>query len=167
MKLSEGVEIAIHCMAMLSGLRGDAVLPAAALAEFHGVSPSYLLKHLQALSGAGLLVAVPGPRGGYRLARPATDISFLDIIVALEGPRPAFRCAEVRQRGPFPLEARFLSAPCGINAAMLRAEKAYRAELAKVRIADFAVSLDAESELDRAIAARNCRYLATRERPQT
>ena len=52
MKLSEGVEQAIHCVTMLSGLSDGGVLSAAALAEFHGVSTSYLLKHLQALSGA-------------------------------------------------------------------------------------------------------------------
>lgn len=167
MKLGDGVEISIHCMAMLSGLEDDGVLPAAALAAFHGVSASYLLKHLQALSGAGLLEAVPGPRGGYRLARPAADISLLDIVIALEGPQPAFRCAEIRQRGPSPLDRRFYRAPCGINAAMLRAEKAYRAELAKVRIADFAVYPDAESELDRAIATRNCQFLAQHGRAQT
>ena len=53
MKLSEGIEQAIHCMTMLSGVSEGGVLSAAALAEFHGVSTSYLLKHLQALSGAG------------------------------------------------------------------------------------------------------------------
>lgn len=45
MKLSEGVEQAIHCTAFLAGLSEDGVLSAAALAELHGVSTSYLLKH--------------------------------------------------------------------------------------------------------------------------
>ncbi|MGO7200908.1 transcriptional regulator, partial [Rhizobium ruizarguesonis] len=52
MKMGDGVEQAIHSVAMLSGLSEGGVLSAAALAEFHGVSTSYLLKHLQALSGA-------------------------------------------------------------------------------------------------------------------
>ena len=64
MKLSEGVEQAIHSVGMLAGLSAEGVLSAAALAEFHGVSTSYLLKHLQVLSGAGILQTVPGPRGG-------------------------------------------------------------------------------------------------------
>ena len=71
MKLGDGVEQAIHSVAMLSGLSDGGVLSAAALAEFHGVSTSYLLKHLQALSGAGILDTVPGPKGGYRLAKAA------------------------------------------------------------------------------------------------
>jgi len=40
MKLSEGVEQAVHCVLMLSGLGDDGVLAASALAEFHGVPPA-------------------------------------------------------------------------------------------------------------------------------
>ena len=87
MKLSEGVEQAIHSVLLLSGLALDGVLPASALAEYHGVSTSYLLKHLQALAGAGLLLSVPGPKGGYRLAREPAHISLLDIVLAIEGAR--------------------------------------------------------------------------------
>src|SRR4051812_43999481 len=112
MKLGDGVEQAIHCVAMLAGLPPQRVLAAAALAEFHGVSPSYLLKHLQALSSAGIVAAVPGPAGGYRLARTPSQISLLDIVVAVEGAEPAFRCAEIRQRGPAPLPGK-PTRPCG------------------------------------------------------
>src|SRR6201991_3676861 len=128
MKLGEGVEQAIHCVAVLSGLSEEGVLSAAALAEFHGVSPSYLLKHLQALSGAGILATSPGPTGGYRLAKPTDKITLLDIVLAVEGPQPAFRCTEIRQRGPNPL-GDVPTKLCEINAAMLKAERAYRAEL--------------------------------------
>ena len=55
MKLSEGVEWGIHCAAILGGLPPGATLPGKALAEFHGVSESYLLKHLKALTAADLL----------------------------------------------------------------------------------------------------------------
>ncbi len=122
MKMSDGVEQAIHSVAMLAGLQSDGVLSAAALAEFHGVSTSYLLKHLQALSGAGLLKALPGPTGGYRLSKAPDQITLLDIVLAVEGSAPAFRCAEIRQRGPNPLPGK-PTAPCGISAAMLRAER--------------------------------------------
>jgi Rrf2 family protein len=164
MKLSDGVEQAIHSLAMMAGLAGDAVLSAAALAEFHGVSPSYLLKHLQALSRAGILSTVPGPKGGYRLARPADEISLLDIVLAVEGAEPAFRCAEIRQRGPNPLSERYFKAPCGIKVAMLRAERAYRAELKSVTVADLLRDLAASD--DGAIAARGCAFLAINQRSQ-
>jgi Rrf2 family protein len=165
MKLGDGVEQAIHCALLLSGLPPDGVLPATALAEFHGVSVSYLLKHLQALAGAGLLLSVPGPKGGYRLARPPAKISLLDIVLALEGAAPAFRCAEIRRRGPDPIAEEFFAMPCAINAAMLRAERAWRAELQATSVADLAY--DETSEIGQAISARSCAFRAHRQRRQT
>ncbi len=162
MKLGDGVEQAIHSVGMLAGLSEGGVLSAAALAEFHGVSTSYLLKHLQSLSSAGIVATVPGPKGGYRLARPTDKITLLDIVLAVEGPQPAFRCAEIRQRGPNPLPGRYFTKPCGINAAMLMAEKVYRAELAKTTIADILGDLAATD--DGGIAARGCAFLELNER---
>jgi Rrf2 family protein len=162
MKLSDGVEQAIHSVAMLANLQPNGVLSAAALADFHGVSTSYLLKHLQALSGAGILTALPGPTGGYRLAKSPERITLLDIVLAVEGSEPAFRCAEIRQRGPNPLPGK-PTAPCQINTAMLRAERAYRAELTKVSVADVLEDLSAH-DVDGAIAARGCAFLEINER---
>ncbi|CAN7374908.1 Rrf2 family transcriptional regulator [Agrobacterium genomosp. 3] len=162
MKLGDGVEQAIHSVGMLAGLSEGGVLSAAALAEFHGVSTSYLLKHLQSLSSAGIVATVPGPKGGYRLARATDKITLLDIVLAVEGPQPAFRCAEIRQRGPNPLPGRYFTKPCGINAAMLKAEKVYRAELAKTSIADILGDLAAND--DGGIAARGCAFLELNER---
>lgn len=165
MKLGDGVEQAIHSVGMLAGLSESGVLSAAALAEFHGVSTSYLLKHLQSLSSAGIVATVPGPKGGYRLAQPTDKITLLDIVLAVEGPQPAFRCAEIRQRGPNPLPGRYFTKPCGINAAMLKAEKVYRAELAKTTIADILGDLAAND--DGGIAARGCAFLDMNERKTT
>lgn len=162
MKLGDGVEQGIHCTAVLSGLSEGSVLSAAALAEFHGVSTSYLLKHLQALSGAGILETVPGPKGGYRLAKKPEDISLLDIMLAVEGPAPAFRCSEIRQRGPNPLPQRYFTKPCQVTAAMLRAERAYRAELANTSIADILAELSADD--DGGTAARGCAFMEIHER---
>ena len=162
MKLSDGVEQAVHSVAMLAALSQDEVLSAAALAEFHGVSSSYLLKHLQALSRAGILSTIPGPKGGYRLARSPDDISLLDVVLAVEGPEPAFRCKEIRRNGPDPMPASYFSAPCQINAAMLRAERVYRAELRKVTIADLLAQVT-EAD-DGTLAARSCAFLETNVR---
>jgi Rrf2 family protein len=164
MKLSDGEEHAIHSVALLAAMKPDRVLAAAALAEFHGVSQSYLLKHLQSLSGAGILSTVPGPNGGYRLAKSPDRITLLDIVLAVEGPQPAFRCTEIRRRGPNQLGV-VPTKPCGINAAMLRAERAYRAELAKITISDILSDL-AAGDIDGRIDARRCTFLGLRERRQ-
>jgi Rrf2 family protein len=161
MKLGDGVEQAIHSVTMLSCLQPGSTLSAAALAEFHGVSTSYLLKHLQAMSGAGLLEAVPGPKGGYRLARLPAKISLLDIVLAVEGPEPAFRCNEIRLRGPNPYACKPKTL-CTINVAMLKAEQAYRAELRRVTIAD--IMEDLRTKDDGSISARTNAFLAVNER---
>lgn len=162
MKLSDGVEQAVHSVAMLASLGSDQVLSAAALAEFHGVSTSYLLKHLQALSRTGILGTLPGPKGGYQLAKLPEDISLLDIVLAVEGPEPAFRCKEIRRNGPNPAPDGYFAAPCQISAAMLRAEKSYRAELKKVTIADLLAEFQQDD--DGTLAARNCAFLEANAR---
>lgn len=164
MKLSDGVEAAIHCAATLAGLEDDSTLPASALAEAFGLSPSYLLKHLNALSSSGILESVPGPNGGYRLGRAAEAITLLDIVLAVEGPMPAFRCGDIRKRGPAKLPASAYRKPCGINAAMLRAEKAYRAALAGERLSDIVAAYMTDAD-PRSIAA-NCAFVERRQRPQ-
>jgi DNA-binding IscR family transcriptional regulator len=54
MRMSAGVEWALHCTVLLAVLKPTSTLPGRALAEFHGVSESYLLKHMQALTKAGI-----------------------------------------------------------------------------------------------------------------
>ncbi|MCT8991677.1 Rrf2 family transcriptional regulator [Chelativorans sp. SCAU2101] len=164
MRLSEGVEAAIHCAAILAQLEKGRTLPASALAELHGLSQSYLLKHLQALAAAKVLESVPGPHGGYRLARAPERISLLDIVLAVEGPEPAFRCAEIRQRGPGALEPAAYVKPCGIKVAMLKAEKAWRAVLAETKLSDILEGYQADAD-PRAIAF-TCAFVARHQRPQ-
>lgn len=163
MKLSDGVEQAIHSVAMLASLGENEVLSAAALAEFHGVSSSYLLKHLQALSRCEILGTVPGPKGGYHLAKASEKISLLDVVLAVEGAEPAFRCKEIRRNGPNPLAESYFTAPCQINAAMLRAERSYRAELKKVTVSDLLIEVQQDDD-DGAVEARNCVFLAANVR---
>lgn len=164
MKLGEGVEAAIHCAAMLAGVDGNATLSGSAMAEAFGVSSSYLLKHLNALTSAGVLDSLPGPAGGYRLARSAERISLLDIVLAVEGPLPAFRCGEIRQRGPVKLPASAYAKPCGINVAMLRAEKAYRAALAAEKLSDIVTGF--QNDADPRSVAASCAFVARNQRSQ-
>jgi Rrf2 family protein len=136
MRMSDGVEWASHCCVLLSLVPPDQALPAARLAEYHGVPAAYLAKHLQALARAGLVETTKGPRGGYRLARPAAEITMLDVVEAIEGDEPAFRCSEIRRRGPSAVPAREYRAKCAIHVAMHRADDAWRRELRNTSIAD-------------------------------
>ena len=134
--MTEGVEWGLHCVTLAAVLPPEATLSAGRLAEYHGVTTPYLAKHLQALSRARILDAVAGARGGYRLARPAADISVLDVVEAVDGAEPSFRCTEIRRHGPARLPAREYRVPCSIHVVMQRADDAWRAELRGTSIAD-------------------------------
>ena len=136
MQLSEGVEWAVHACVLLAVVPPDKALPAAKLAEYHELPAAYMAKHLQALAGAGIVTSVAGRRGGYRLARPAADINVLEIVEAVEGRGPAFRCTEIRQRGPAAVEAHRYTHPCGVARAMWDAEAAWRQVLASTTVLD-------------------------------
>ncbi|HEY7440330.1 MAG TPA: Rrf2 family transcriptional regulator [Acidimicrobiia bacterium] len=138
MRISDGVEWGAHCAVLLSVLPPGTALPTGRLAEYHGVPAAYLAKHLQAMSRAGLLESVQGPRGGYRLARPAAEITMLDVVEAIDGDEPAFRCHEIRRRGPAAVAAREYRVPCAIHRVMDQADAAWREQLARVAIADLA-----------------------------
>ena len=74
-------------------------------------------------------------------------------------------CKEIRQNGPNPLPQDNFSAPCQINAAMLRAERVYRNELRKTTIAQLVAAV--EEADDGSIAARGCVFLSEHLRVST
>jgi Rrf2 family protein len=136
MKISDGVEWAVHLCGVLAAAPDGRGLPGAKLAEFYDLPPAYLAKHLQVLSRAGIVTADRGVKGGYRLGRPPSKISLLDIVAAIEGVQPAFRCTEIRQRGPCAAAPSACRKACAIARAFLAAEAAWRQALANVTIAE-------------------------------
>lgn len=144
MRMSEAVEWSVHCCSLLTHLAPDEALPGVELAAFFALPPAYLSKQLRLLVRAGVLDATGGPRGGYRLARPPEAITLLEVVRAIEGSGPAFRCNEIRRRGPTALAETSYPRSCGIAAAMWRAESAWEAELAGTSIADVSALGDRE-----------------------
>lgn len=146
-RLSDGVEAALHCALVLAGLAPGRVLPGKSLAELHGVSETYLLKHLRALAAAGIVDALPGPRGGYRLSRAAEAITMLDVVEAIDGPGPAFVCREIRRRGPGKTtDPCAYKVDCFIKTRMLAAETIWRDALRAQTLAD--LLRDGETRID-------------------
>jgi Rrf2 family protein len=142
MKMSGGVESALHCCVVLTSAREP--VSAAKLAELHDVSGSYLAKQLQTLSRAGMVRSVQGHAGGYVLTRSPEEITVLDVVEAVDGTGPAFVCTEIRQRGPLATPAEACTTPCAISRAMTAADQAWRAVLRSVSIADLARDVTAD-----------------------
>jgi len=65
------------------------------IAEREGISISYLEQLIAKLKKAGLVTSVRGAQGGYKLAKPASEVSIGDILRALEGSLNPVDCAEV------------------------------------------------------------------------
>ncbi|GAB3798532.1 Rrf2 family transcriptional regulator [Micromonospora zhanjiangensis] len=136
MRMSEGVEWALHSCLNLTWLPSGTAVPAAKLAAFYGLPAAYLNKQLQALARAGIVMSTPGPRGGFQLARSPERITLLDVVVAIEGPDEAFRCEQLLKRGPGADPEVDYRQACLVSRAMRRADLAWRRELAEQTLAD-------------------------------
>ncbi|MBB3890592.1 Rrf2 family protein [Phenylobacterium haematophilum] len=143
MKASQGLEWAAHACALLGALPEGACLSGASLAAFHELPPAYMAKHLQALSRAGLLDAVRGIQGGYRLARDPGAITLWDVEAAIAGSEPRFECRNIRARGPCAVSIDPSGPACEIACAFALAEQAYRASLKQTTIANITRSVAA------------------------
>ena len=143
MRLSEGVEHAVHVATLLAFIPDDGPgLPTSALAEYHGIGAPYLAKTMQALVQGEVCRSTPGRYGGFHLARPAAEITVLDVALAVEGKTPAFRCSEIRRRGPAAVDDSSAYAhPCSIAQVFSEAEAAWRSTLASTTIAELCASL--------------------------
>lgn len=134
-----GVEYALHCLLNLVRIADGDPPSSRDLAEFQGVPQAFVAKLFSDLQKAGIVAATEGLHGGFRLSRPADEISVLEVVDAVEGEKPVFRCREVRRNcvlyrdGPPPWATGGL---CAVHAVMLDAEKRMREALAATTLGD-------------------------------
>src|SRR5438309_3523912 len=100
---------------------GEKPVKAERIATTQDVSVNFLENILGELRHAGIVRSHRGAEGGFRLAKPADEISVADVIRAVEGPLASVR------GGP-PEESLY----AGASEALLRVWIAVRANLRKV-----------------------------------
>lgn len=83
---------ALRALVALTDTHAPDYLPGRTLSETIDVPANYLSKVLGALAAAGLVQAVRGRGGGYRLARPAAEISLMEAVEVFEGFRSRPSC---------------------------------------------------------------------------
>jgi Rrf2 family protein len=88
-------------------------------------------KLLKQLHRAGLVDSTRGLRGGYRLARPAREITAAAILDALEGPLALTECATSQGQCD-------IRATCGVVGSWQRINLAIRQSLEEVTLAELA-----------------------------
>ncbi len=92
MRLSTKGRYAVMAMADLASQSGGKPVALADIATRQEISLSYLEQLFGKLRKGALVKSVRGPGGGYRLARPDSEIRISDIILAVDEPIQATRC---------------------------------------------------------------------------
>ncbi len=91
MKFSTRDRYALRLMVDLAR-RGDALVPLKEISAAQQISLKYLEQIIPPLARAGLVASVRGAQGGYRLTRPAAEITAGEILRAVEGELTAVPC---------------------------------------------------------------------------
>jgi Rrf2 family protein len=85
MNVGRRVDYALRALAYLAGQAGERLVPRAEIEARQGIPRHFLSKILRALVSAGYLESVSGARGGFRMRKPADQISVRQIYECFEG----------------------------------------------------------------------------------
>ena len=123
--------VASHIMAAL-GIYPGGEVGSATLADSVNANPTFVRKSLSKLSKAGLVVTTRGKNGASVLARPAKQITLLDIYRASEAPRAfAIHSYPVEKRCPVSRNLK----EC-MSAVLSQTQKSFEKSLAQITLAD-------------------------------
>ncbi|MBV9994227.1 MAG: Rrf2 family transcriptional regulator [Caulobacteraceae bacterium] len=92
MQLSTKGRYAVMAMTDLAARDGGRATALAEIAERQQISLAYLEQLFARLRRRGLVTAVRGPGGGYRLAKPAAETTVAEVVMAVDEPLKAVRC---------------------------------------------------------------------------
>lgn len=86
MRITAKIDYAVRAGAELAAAEPTEWLNAERIGTAQQIPTAFLLNILAVLRAKGLVESRRGVEGGYRLARPASDIAVADIIRAIDGP---------------------------------------------------------------------------------
>jgi Rrf2 family transcriptional regulator, cysteine metabolism repressor len=132
MKISTRTEYGIRVLVTLGRLgEDDACLSLTEIAKREKLPHAYLEQLVGDLRRAGLVSATRGKSGGYRLARPASEIAMTDAVRALEGPLLEMPCA-----GAEDLEHCDRPQPCSVHEVFQRVYESLSMSLGATNLAE-------------------------------
>lgn len=138
LNLNRGGEYAIAALTRLaleSNREPGKLIAVRVLAESQGLPKSFLSKILEQCLRKGLITSKSGSRGGVALARPAAEISMLDILEACEGPYHRADCV-------FYSDRKCEGTDCVVFCPLRKREEDVRLSLARTTLAEMARSLE-------------------------
>jgi Rrf2 family protein len=127
LELTRRGDYAVRAMLLLAAEPEGGTVSVRRIAESMAIPPQILPSVMRELVRAGLVDVQLGRRGGYRLARPASSISLLEVVEALEGESRRTTC--VLRGGPCGRDGF-----CAVHPAFASAQEAVRAELARATL---------------------------------
>jgi Rrf2 family transcriptional regulator, cysteine metabolism repressor len=92
MLFSTKAEYGVRLMVELGRQPGSTPVSLSSVAEAERLPLSYLEHLVAKLRRAGLVTSTRGAHGGYRLAKPAEEITMNDVVEALEGQIAPMEC---------------------------------------------------------------------------
>jgi len=130
MRISRTTEYGLAAVICVAQNCAEGRVMAGKIAKEYNFPTEYLLQVMQQLVRAGILTSKKGPNGGFNLARPAKEITMLEIIEAIDGPVIVpMNIAEQTGGKPFAKK---------IEKVFLNVGEAMRASYAKVKLSDLA-----------------------------
>ncbi|WP_220740672.1 RrF2 family transcriptional regulator [Leuconostoc miyukkimchii] len=98
MKMSSAVEQSLVVLVMLALQKDQLPIKSYLLSDRLDVSESYLKKTMRKLVVAGIVQAIASKEGGFRLARPISQITLLDVYEAIEGDNSFIHSTQLADR---------------------------------------------------------------------
>jgi Rrf2 family protein len=98
LQISRKIDYGLRAMIHLAGLPAGKIASLQDLSSTLHLPREFLAKILKVLAGRGLVRSSRGAHGGYQLARPAREISFLEVIESVEGPVQLNVCLDHKDR---------------------------------------------------------------------
>ena len=85
LELTKRGDYGVRAMVALASAPAGTLLSVRRIADEMGIPVRFLPQVMGDLARAGLVTSTTGRAGGYRLTRPAADVSLLDVVEAVEG----------------------------------------------------------------------------------
>ena len=92
MKVTSKADYALHAMMYIAAVNGKRLCTIDQISDSEKIPREYLAKILKELTQKGFLSSWKGVHGGYKLAKPRAQITFLDIVEAMQGPLALSLC---------------------------------------------------------------------------
>lgn len=147
MRISATEEYGLRCLLHLAREKSG-TLTLQDVATREGLSVANVAKLLGQLRRAGLVASIRGAEGGYRLARPATDVRVSHVLDAMGG---AFFTTATCEKYPGGADSCVHLGDCSIRSVWARAEAAAHAVLESTSLADL---LTSEVHMNETLAGR-------------